>query len=54
MQPFIESHINSRLGQLDRIYLWVKDFTAAATPLAGWIDETRENLADHQAASLRG
>ena len=38
-----------RLGQLDRIYLYVGDFVQDTSPIAAWIEEIRENLAVHRA-----
>jgi hypothetical protein len=49
VRPFIESHINRRLGELDRIYLYISEFTEGDGALSAWIDEVRPDLAEHRA-----
>jgi hypothetical protein len=48
VRQFVEAHIDRRLGQLDRIYLYVHDFTAGEGALATWIEQNRPDLADHK------
>jgi hypothetical protein len=49
VRAFVESHIARKLGELDRLYLYISEFTGGRGAFATWLDETRPDLAEHAA-----